>query len=44
MNVPEIAIEGLSDYEAILWLKEVIEFLKKRSNTHLDEYEERACK
>ena len=42
-ELPDIGIEGLSDYETILWLREAINFLQERNrnNLKLREYEER---
>jgi len=41
---PEFGIEGLTDYETILWLKELIVILEQRSsNTKIREYIERGC-
>ena len=42
-NTPLIGIEGLTDYEAILWLQEAIRVIKKRKVIQdMQEYEERA--
>lgn len=44
MNCPKIGIEGLTDYEVVLWLREAIRVLEKRNaGLKIEEYEERAC-
>lgn len=42
-NVPRIGIEGLTDYEAVLWLREAIRMLtNKGSKLEIEKYEERS--
>lgn len=42
-NVPRIGIEGLTDYEAVLWLREAIRMITNRGvKLEMEEYGERS--
>jgi len=44
-NLPKIGIEGLTDYEAKLWLLEAVRLLDDRNNRlKIEEYHERSAK
>jgi len=43
-NLPQIGIEGLTDYEVMLWLMEAIRFIKERNHgMKFQEYNERTA-
>jgi len=39
---PKFGIEGLTEYEAILWLEETIKTIKQRTHIDFEEYHERS--